>query len=167
MHTETRLPRNGKEGLLFLAIISIISVNTIAPLIMGFELGFSGETYRRTLSILPYMWVIVVLVVTFIAKPLVGRLMQRFTQPKDGFNAHVLFEILFSVTIISIVLSVVGNWVGTGQITADPFRNFFQVWPRNFAIAFWIEMLVAHPIARLSMHALHARQARIAGNVRT
>ncbi len=31
MHEETRLPRNGKEFALFLGIISILSVNIIAP----------------------------------------------------------------------------------------------------------------------------------------
>lgn len=35
-----RLPRNGKEFALFLAIVSIISVNIIAPLITFFEAGF-------------------------------------------------------------------------------------------------------------------------------
>lgn len=44
MHGETRLPQNGKEFALFLAIISILSVNIIAPLIMGFEFGFSKRS---------------------------------------------------------------------------------------------------------------------------
>ena len=42
MYNEDRLPRNAKEGILFLLIISIISVNTIAPII-GLERGFSKE----------------------------------------------------------------------------------------------------------------------------
>ncbi|WP_343042109.1 hypothetical protein [Ornithinibacillus caprae] len=48
MHEETRLPRNGKEFVLFLAIISILSVNIIAPIVTGFELGFSREVYINT-----------------------------------------------------------------------------------------------------------------------
>lgn len=35
-----KLPRSKKEFALFMAIISIISVNIIAPLITCFELGF-------------------------------------------------------------------------------------------------------------------------------
>ncbi|CDQ20575.1 hypothetical protein SAMN05192559_105158 [Halobacillus karajensis] len=43
MYKEDRLPQNHKEGILFLLIVSIISVNTIAPLIMGMERGFSKK----------------------------------------------------------------------------------------------------------------------------
>ena len=39
MNIEDRLPRNAKEGILFLLLISIISVNTIAPIIVGLELA--------------------------------------------------------------------------------------------------------------------------------
>lgn len=34
------LPRNKKEFALFMAVVSIISVNIIAPLITCFEIGF-------------------------------------------------------------------------------------------------------------------------------
>lgn len=34
MYREDRLPQNAKEGILFLLIISITSVNIIAPIIM-------------------------------------------------------------------------------------------------------------------------------------
>lgn len=55
MYKEARLPQNAKEGILFLLIISIISVNTIAPIIVGLERGFSKENYIETLKIIPFM----------------------------------------------------------------------------------------------------------------
>lgn len=161
MHAENRLPQNGKEFALFLAIISIISVNTIAPIIMGFEFGFSKSTYLETLKVIPIMWVIVVLLVTLVAGPIVNKvLLPKFVGPTDGFNARVLFNILFSVTILSILLTIIGTWVGMREISIEPFRNFFYAWPRNFFIAFWIEMLVAQPIARFAMKKLHEGQTR-------
>lgn len=36
-----KLPQNKKETVLFMFLISIISVNIIAPVITGFEIGFS------------------------------------------------------------------------------------------------------------------------------
>lgn len=39
-----KLPRNGKEFALFLGIVASISVNIIAPVISGFEVGFSLAT---------------------------------------------------------------------------------------------------------------------------
>ena len=159
MHKEDRLPNNAKEGILFLLIISIISVNTIAPIIIGLERGFSKEVYLETLSILPIMWIIVVLLVKVVAGPIVGKVMPKFTGQADGFNARVLLNILLNVTVLSISLSIIGPWVGTKQISLEPFKNFFHTWPRNFGIAFWIELLIAQPIARFAMKKLHARQS--------
>jgi hypothetical protein len=160
VYTETRLPRNGKEGILFLLIISIISVNTIAPIIVGLERGFSMEVYMDALKIIPIMWIVVILCVTLIAGPVVGKLMPIFVEKADGFNARVLFETLFTVGVLSILLTIIGNWIGTKQISMAPFENFLQIWPRNFGIALWIELLVAQPIARFAMKQLHMSQAR-------
>ncbi len=157
MHKEDRLPKNAKEGILFLLIISIISVNTIAPIIIGLERGFSKEVYFETLKIIPFMWIIVVLSVRLVAGPLVGKVMPKFTDQADGFNARVLLNILLNVTVLSLLLSIIGTWVGTKQISLAPFKNFLHIWPRNFGIAFWIELLVAQPIARFAMKRLHAR----------
>ena len=158
MHGETRLPRNGKEGIIFLFIISIISVNTIAPIIVGLELGFSKEVYFNTLKILPLMWVIVVLSVRFIAGPIVKRIMPKFVGQTDGFNARVLLNTLLNVTVLSIWLTIIGSWVGSGQISMEPFEKFFSIWPRNFGVAFWIELIIAQPIARYVMKKIHERQ---------
>ncbi|MDR7315499.1 hypothetical protein [Brevibacillus nitrificans] len=163
MYADARLPRNGKEGILFLLIISIISVNTIAPIIVGLERGFSKETYLETLRILPFMWIIVVLSVRLIAGPIVGKLLPKFVGQTDGFNARVLFTILLNVTVLSLWLSIIGTWVGMREVSLVPFERFLHVWPRNFGIALWIELLFAQPIARFVMKKLHDRQARKAG----
>ncbi|MEL3962804.1 hypothetical protein [Lysinibacillus endophyticus] len=158
MYKEDRLPQNAKEGILFLLIISIISVNTIAPIIMGLERGFSLENYFETLKIIPFMWVIVVLLVRLVAGPLVGKIMPKFVGQTDGFNARILLNTLLNVTVLSVLLTIIGTWVGTRQISIQPFQNFLHIWPRNFGVAFWIELLIAQPIARFAMKKLHARQ---------
>lgn len=167
MHGDARLPRNAKEGILFLLIISIISVNTIAPIIVGLELGFSKEVYLDTLKIIPFMWVIVVLLVKLVAGPVAGKVMPKLAGPTDGFNARILLDTLLNVTVLSMLLSIIGTWVGTKEVSLAPLRNYLHIWPRNFGIAFWIELLVAQPIARLAMKLLHARQARQAETIST
>jgi len=59
----------------------------------------------------------------------------------------LLLNTLLNVTVLSILLSIIGTWVGTKQISLEPLKNFLHIWPRNFGIAFWIELLVAQPIA--------------------
>src|SRR5690554_5774362 len=159
MHKEPRLPQNGKEFILFLGIISILSVNIIAPIIMGFEFGFSKEVYVQTLKVLPLVWVCVILLVTLVANPIVNKLVAKFVGPNDSFNARVLFTILFSVTILSILLTVIGSWIGMREISMEPIYNFFYAWPRNFFIAFWVEVLIAQPAARFAMKKLHTVKA--------
>lgn len=165
MNIETRLPRNAKEGIIFLLIISIISVNTIAPIIMGLEHGFSKEVYLETLKIIPFMWIIVVLLVKLVAGPLVGKVMPKFVGQTDGFNARVLLNTLLNVTVLSILLTIIGNWISTKNISLEPFKHFFHIWPRNFGVAFWIELLIAQPIARFAMKKIHAREASKAKSV--
>ena len=159
MHGDARLPRSAKEGILFLLIVSIISVNTIAPLIVGLERGFSKEVYLDTLKIIPFMWIIVVFLVKVVAGPIVGKVMPKFMGQSDGFNARILLNTLLNVSVLSILLSIIGTWVGTKQISLEPFKNYLHIWPRNFGIAFWIELLVAQPIARFVMKTIHQRQA--------
>ncbi|UNK21292.1 hypothetical protein MNQ98_16105 [Paenibacillus sp. N3/727] len=153
MYVETRLP------------ISIISVNTISPIIMGLERGFSKEVYLDSLKIIPLMWIIVILSVRLIAGPLVAKLMPKFVGQTDGFNARVLLNTVLNVTVLSLWLSIIGTWVGTKQISLEPFENFLHIWPRNFGIALWIELLIVQPIARFAMKKLHARQASKAESV--
>ena len=157
---ETRLPRNGKEGILFLLIISIRWVNAIAPLITGGERGHSKEVYFDTLKILPVMWVIVVLSVRLLAGPIVGKILPKFVGPTDGFNARILLNTVLNVTVLSLWLTIIGSWVGAKEISLEPFQNFLHIWPRNFAIAFWIELLLAQPIARFVMKQIHLKQDR-------
>lgn len=164
MKEETRMPQNGKEFILFLAVISIISVNTIAPLIMALQFRFTKAVYLQTLKTIPFMWIIVVLIVPFIVEPIVNKLMPKFTQPTDSFNATTLFHIFPSVLIMSILLTVIGTWVGTRSISIEPIKTFFYTWPRNFTIAFFIELLVAQPLARLAMALIHKKRANKTAN---
>lgn len=71
MYKEKRLPQSAAEGIIFMLIISFISVNTIAPIIMFMEIGLSFETYVEFFKIMPVMWIIVILMVRFVAGPLI------------------------------------------------------------------------------------------------
>lgn len=132
---------------------------------MGLERGFSKEVYLDTLKIIPFMWIIVILSVKLIAGSIVSKLLPKFVGQTDGFNARVLLNTLLNVTVLSLWLSIIGTWIGTKQISLEPFENFLHIWPRNFGIAFWVELLIAQPIARFAMKQIHSNQARKAESV--
>ena len=65
----THLPRTGKESLLFVLLISVISVNIIPVIITAVSMGFTLDTWLGVLRVLPLLWVVVVAVVLLTRKP--------------------------------------------------------------------------------------------------
>ena len=154
MEFYMKLPRSKKEFALFMAVISIISVNIIAPLITCFEMGFHLSVWTQALRVIPFIWLSVIALVLLTYKPaewLTGKIIEQ----GDSFNAHIVVNILCTVFLMSIFLTVIGTWIGSRQISMEPIRMFFYKWPRNFAISFAVESLIAQPIARLVMLKMH------------
>jgi hypothetical protein len=151
------LPRNKKEFALFMGIVSVLSVNIIAPLITCFEIGFSFAVWANTLRVLPFIWLCVIALVLLTHKP-ADMLAHKIVHKDDSFNSVITINILCNVFLMSIVLTVVGSWIGMREITVEPIIFFFHKWFRNFALAFAVEALIAQPIARFVMLKLHQSQ---------
>ncbi|MGD1817360.1 MAG: hypothetical protein ACPKNR_10030 [Pleomorphochaeta sp.] len=160
MEFYLKLPRNKNEFALFLMIISIISVNIIAPLITCFELEFSKEIWASTYTVIPFIWFSVIAIVLLTYKP-AEYLTKKIVDEKDSFNSFVVVNILCSVFLISIFLTIVGSWIGQRQISKEPLIHFFYKWPRNFAISFAVEALLAQPIARFVMKKIHENKDKL------
>ena len=64
---------------------------------------------------------------------------------------------------MSIILTIVGAWIGNWAITMEPIEMFIYRWPRNFGIALGVELLIAQPIAREVMNRFHIRKDSKAG----
>ncbi len=154
MEFYMKLPRSKKEFALFMAVISIISVNIIAPLITFFEVGFHLSVWADTLKVIPFIWVCVIALVLITYKP-AEWLTHRVVAQGDSFKPCIVVNIIFSVFLMSIFLTVIGTWIGNRQLSLDPIRLFFYKWPRNFAISFFVESCIAQPIARFVMLKLH------------
>ncbi len=154
MEFHMKLPRNLKEMILFVFIISIISVNIIAPLITCFELGFSVDVWRQSLATMPFIWITVIVMVILTHKP-ASWMTNWIIHEDDSFGANITINILCNVFLMSIFMTVIGTWIGARQINMDAIRLFFFKWPRNFSISLLIELIIAQPIARLAISKLH------------
>ncbi len=164
MEFYQKLPRNKKEFALFMAVISVISVNIIAPLITFFEVGFHFHIWLDTLGVIPYIWVTVIALVLITYRP-AEWLTSKVVKEGDSFGPHILINILFSVLLMSVFLTVIGTWIGNRSISMGPIRMFFYKWPRNFAISFFVEACIAQPIARFVMLGFHQyKDSRLAGD---
>ncbi len=154
MEFYTKLPRNKKEFAIFIGVISILSVNIIAPLITCFELGFHLSVWGNVMRVLPFIWVSVVALVLITYKP-AEWMTEKIIKKGDSFNACIIINVLCTVLFMSVFLTVIGTWIGSRQISIEPIHMFFYKWPRNFSISFAVELLIAQPIARLVMVKLH------------
>lgn len=154
MEFYMKLPRNKKEFTLFMAVISVISVNIIAPLITCFEVGFRMDVWTEAIKIIPFIWLAVIALVLITYKP-AGWMTSKIIEKDDSFAAHMVVNILCNVFLMSIFLTVIGTWIGSRQVSMEPIVLFFYKWPRNFAISLAVEALIAQPIARLVMVKLH------------
>ena len=157
MEFYMKLPRNKKEFVLFMAVVSIISVNIIAPLITCFEIGFNMGVWMDVYKIMPFIWISVIILVLLTHKP-ASYLTEKIVSKEDSFNSHIVINILCTVFLMSIFLTVVGTWIGSRHISLEPITMFFYKWPRNFVISLGVELLIAQPIARFVMLKLHNRQ---------
>lgn len=158
MKEEVRLPKNGKEGLLYGIIICTITV--IIMTTMNISLQFKrldGEVALLILKAIPIILIIAMLLESLIIGRIADRLVEKFSEPTDGFNAKILFNILFCVLGMSACMTIFGDMMGNG-ISLASFTRFPSHWPKNFCVALWCEILLAQPLARFAMRKLHSHQ---------
>lgn len=154
MEFYMKLPRNTKEFIIFMGVISILSVNIIAPLITCFEAGFHMYIWTDVLKVIPFIWLSVIAVVLVTHKP-AELLTNQFVEKEDSFASHIIINTLCTVFFMSILLTVIGTWIGTRTLSMEPIYTFFYKWPRNFSIALAVELCIAQPIARAVMIKIH------------
>ena len=158
MHLEKRLPRNGKEGLLYGTIISTLTVIFMTSFSVIIAVGeFNVEVLMDILKVLPIIWIIVMIIEPTIFGRIAEALVTKFTKPTDSFNSKILFRIIFTVLGMSTAMTFIGDIVGNG-FSPEIFSNWLQNWPRNFVVVLIAESLVIQPIARFAMVRLHESQ---------
>lgn len=154
---DIRLPRNDKEGLLYGSIICIISVAIMASLNIILSINkFDKEVLFIIIKTIPIMFVFVMVLENLLVSKLANKLVNKFSDVNDSFNAKILFNILFCVTMISVIMTLLGPILGNG-ISMKLITDFPIHWPRNFCIALWTELLLAQPLARLTMKKIHKK----------
>lgn len=156
MRFYMRLPRNNREFVVFLLVVSLISVNIIAPLLTCMEIGFSTQSRLGTYSVIGLVWLLVVACVLATKRP-AEWLTHKLADKDDSYNMQLLANILASVLLLSVALTLLAPMVATGETLGHSLSQFILRWPRNFGVALFVEALIAQPIARRVMNAMHLR----------
>ena len=83
---------------------------------------------------------------------------KHFVRAKDSTEAHVLARTVCMVTGMSLAMSLIGLVLAGTPLAELPLR-FASAWPMNFCAAFWWQILVAGPIARMALKVMRAHQS--------
>ena len=136
------MPRTKREGIFYGAVMAF-TMSLFMNLFNTFlHAGVSMESLGRVLLLQPIIFVIVMLVEGLVVSNLVHKAMKRFVQVKDSPKARALAQ------TVCMVLA--------GTALAELPLRFVSVWPVNFCAAFWWQILVAGPIARMSLKILRS-----------
>ena len=163
-----RLPHNVKEGIVYGCIIASLSSLLIGGYnvydAMGYGLDSFGEFVCRFLVIWPVMFLVAFTLANTVVGRIAYKVIGRFAAPNDSINARIVMNIVVCVLLMSVILTFVGGLIGEtiGFLMGGPSvdvaglaENWPRIWPRNFCIAFWVEMLIAQPAARAVMVRIH------------
>lgn len=158
---ELRLPWNEKEGLLYGSVIALITAFLMSSINIIDNTGtLDLNTATMIVTGLPFIFVAVMILMSAFVGRVASALVQRFTEPTDGFYAKITFDIIFCVLMMSFLMSLIGPSIGgllSGNWSMAIVDHWMVIWPRNFFFAFWIEMLIAQPAARYVMKHRHLR----------
>ena len=159
------MPMSFKEGLLFGGIIAFLSCLIIGGYNIWDQKSFDSiSDYLVTVfKSLPLVWLFAFIVSNTYAMYISNRIVRCFIKPGDSINVAICYNLIPCSLIMAVSMSFFGPLAGmivggnaNLSVAADVWTGIVV---RNFAIAFWVEMLIAQPTARAVMKCIHVRKA--------
>lgn len=149
------LPRNGREGLVYGAIICAISCIFMATINISINMGgVSKESILLSIKSFPLVFVIAMIAEATLIGKIAEKLVSIFISADDSFNSYIMFRVFFTVIGMSAIMTIVGGILAFG-FNFEVIKEFPIAWPRNFCLALFWELIVAQPIARKVMREMH------------
>lgn len=161
---ELRLPWSNKEGLLYGGIIAVITCIIMCEFNLFKNAGRIGlDLFLEGLICIPILWIVVMLLMSFIVGRVADCFVRKYTQPGDSFYTKIVFNIIACVLMMSVSMTFIGPTIGhmmSGELTLEALYSWPVNWPTNFCVAFWVEMLIAQPAARYTMKHKHIKMLK-------
>ncbi|AHI57160.1 DUF2798 domain-containing protein [Listeria ivanovii] len=157
MNQDLRLPQNNKEGLLYGVIICSITAFLMTTFNTYLQIRIVNADFLLTIvKLFPLFFIVAMLLENFIISHFSRKMVTKYMDASDSFNAYILFSVLFTVLGMSFCMTFIGDFIGHGFVIEEGLLSrFFSIWPRNFAIVLFIELIIAQPLARNVMSILH------------
>lgn len=158
MEQDARLPQSKGEGILFGVIICFLTALFMSIFNSCISQGaITTDIILHALMFFPLFMVIAFFLQNLIVGKIANILTTKFVKNSDSFNSRILFTTLFNVIFMSLIMTFIGIVVMTG-FSSSLLSNFLTVWPRNFCVVLWFELLIAQPLARAIMKLIHTKK---------
>ena len=152
------MPRTKREGV-FYGVVMAFTMSIFMNLLNTFlHAGVSMQSLGRALLLQPVIFAIVMIVEGLVVSNLAQKAMKHFVCAKDSTEAHALTRTVCMVTGMSLAMSLIGLVLAGTPLTELPL-HFASAWPMNFCAAFWWQILVAGPIARMALKVMRTHQS--------
>ena len=159
------MPTNKKEGIIFGICICAIMVFFMGLLNISIHLGgFNLNSIKTAIIAFPVTFIIAFILENVVIGKINHMLLEKFVDKSDSKNAYILFNCFFIVTLMSLVMTIIGGFLG-GDNAQTIFSEFFIRWPRNFCAAFFLNILVAGPISRAILRAIQSKNETVDDSV--
>lgn len=153
------MPRTKREGI-FYGVVMAFTMSIFMNLLNTFlHAGVSMQSLGRALILQPVILTIVMIVESLIVSNLAQKTMKRFVRAKDSVEAHALARTVCMVTGMSLAMSLIGLMLAGTPLSELPAR-FVAAWLVNFCVAFWWQLLVAGPVARMTLRTARAYRSK-------
>ena len=126
--------------------------------------GFNLNSIKTTLIAFPLTFVIAFILENLFVGKINHILLDKFTSKTDSINAFILFNCFFIVTLMSLIMTIIGGFLG-GDNAKTIFSEFFIRWPRNFCAAFFLNILIAGPISRIILRLIQSKNNQENNNI--
>lgn len=142
------MPRNKKEGLIFgicMVTIMVYFMSLLNIAIHNQSLNFN--TFIISIKAFPMIFAIVFVLENLVISKTNQKLVNHFSSKEDSLNAKILFNCVFIVSMMSIIMTIIGGVLGGDNIYLV-LSEFFERWPRNFVAAMALNIFIAGPFSR-------------------
>ena len=139
------MPVNKKESLVYTILMVIVMAGVMTTYNIAIHDGLSLQTLKKAWLVLPISGTIAFLVEWFFVSKTAFALISKFVKNEDPLPKKILISALCFVTQMVLIMSIIGSLL-FNEISENWFSELLITIPRNFIMAYPLQVLVAGPL---------------------
>ena len=139
------MPVNKKESLVYTIMMVFVMCSVMTTYNIAVHEGLNAETIKKAWLVFPISATIAFLVEWFFVSKTAFALIRKFVKQDDVLPKKILISALCFVTQMVVIMSTICSIV-FGEFSDNWFSELLVTIPRNFAMAYPLQVLIAGPL---------------------